>query len=252
MWLVGQSPKVREAVGGYFRDPGNYEKLQGGSGILPGSGSVLPNPVNTPVAPTRLLQNKGEGPSDQEKQELSIAAQNLLQELKKQPAFERLRKNIRLQMTSEGLRIILNESAESPAFFEPGSAKLLQKSAVILMTIARQLGQLNNRLVIEGYTTSTPTESRDYTNWDLSADRANAARELMDVSGLRQDQVREVRGFADRFPMIEDNPADPRNRRVSIVVLYQSRERFYDQIAVGDDLMADAGSEVTGDEPTTE
>jgi len=239
MWLVGQSPAVKKAVGGYFRDPGNY-KFQGGSGILKGSESVLPHDDNSVTIKNRPYQSKGYGPTDEEKQELSLAAKNLMKELEKQTAFERLRKNIRIQMTSEGLRIVLNESVDAPAFFEPGSSKLLQRSAVILMTIARQLGQLSNRLVIEGYTTNTPTESRDFTNWELSADRANSARELLEVSGLHPDQVREVRGFADQFPMIEDNPADPRNRRVSIVVLYQSRERFYDQIEVGSDLMADA------------
>ncbi|MFQ5454393.1 MAG: motility protein MotB, partial [Candidatus Zixiibacteriota bacterium] len=80
---------------------------------------------------------------------------------------------------------------------------------------------------------------KEYTNWELSVDRANAARELMEVSGLSKDQVREVRGFADKLPMIIDDPYDNRNRRVSIVVLYQSKESQYDQIEIGADLMND-------------
>jgi chemotaxis protein MotB len=146
-----------------------------------------------------------------------------------------------MQITSEGLRIILNESEDSPAFFEPGSAKLLQKSAIILATIAKELGQITNHIVIEGHTDAAYAGGDGYTNWELSADRANAARQLMDVSGLYEGQVREVRGFASKFPMIVSNPSDPRNRRVTLVVLYEAREKMYDQIEVGADLVAEIG-----------
>lgn len=237
MWLVNQSPEVRQAIGGYFRDPGAYQ-FEGGSGVLKGSSSVLPNEKSKPAVPDKQFPSKGYGPSDEEKKELSLTARTILHELEKQEAFARLKKNIKIQMTSEGLRIVLNESENSPAFFEPGSAKLLQKSAVILMTIAREIGRLDNRLVIEGHTSSSYTGSGEYSNWELSADRANAARQLMEVSGLRSNQIREVRGFADKFPMIEHDPTDPRNRRVTLVLLYQAREKQYDEIEVGTDLIA--------------
>lgn len=237
MWLVGQKQEVRQAVAGYFRDPGRFIQ-QGGSGVLEGGHSVLPDD-----GPTRGVQEKapdkagGGGPTDLEKQEMASAAQKIMDELRKQEAFQRLRDNIRFQLTTEGLRIILNESADSPAFFEPGSAKLLQKSAIILITIARELGQLPNRLVIEGHTDASYGGDGIYTNWELSADRANAARALMDVSGLYKDQVRQVRGCADEFPMIKDNPSDARNRRVTIIVLYHWTESRYDELEVGSDLM---------------
>ncbi|MBD3331904.1 OmpA family protein [candidate division GN15 bacterium] len=237
MWLVNQSPEVREAIGGYFRDPGKYQ-MEGGSGVLRGSSSVLPNDKSKPAVPDKQFPSKGYGPSEEEKKKLSLTARSILNQLEKQEAFQRLKKNIKIQMTSEGLRIVLNESENSPAFFEPGSAKLLQKSAVILMTIAREIGKLDNRLVIEGHTSSSFTGTETYTNWELSADRANAARQLMEVSGLRGDQIREVRGFADQFPMIEHDPTDPRNRRVTLVLLYQAREKQYDEIEVGTDLIA--------------
>jgi len=171
---------------------------------------------------------------------LTLAAKKILEELEKQPVFNQLKKNVKIQLTSEGLRIILNESEDSPAFFEPGSAKLLQQSAVVLIIIAREIGNLTNRLVIEGHTDASYGGYKDYTNWELSADRANAARQLMEVSGLYQGQIREVRGFADQFPMIVANPSDARNRRVSLVVLYKSRERQYDQLEVGEDLFNDS------------
>ena len=235
MWLVGQEDDVKQAVAGYFRDPGQFLK-QGGAGVLEGSKTVIPN-ESSPMSPTKNKDEKGAGPSEAERQELSLAAKSILQELEKQPAFRRLKSNIRLHLTSEGLRIILNESENSPAFFEPGSAKLLQKSAIILITIARELGNLKNQIVVEGHTDASHAENTEYTNWELSADRANSARALMEVSGLNAGQVREVRGFADSFPMIIERPNDARNRRVTIVVLYQSRDHRYDQLEVGKDLM---------------
>lgn len=233
MWLVGQKQEVKEAVAGYFRDPGKFFH-EGRSGVLKGTQSVLP--ANDPTIGLRDATASNETlPSQKEKQELSLAARNILNGLEKQEVFQRLKKNVKIQLTSEGLRIILNESADGAAFFEPGSSKLLQKSAVILMVIAKELGNLKNRLVMEGHTDNNYTTSGEYSNWELSADRANAARQLMEVSGLHDGQVREVRGYADQFPMISGSPSDPRNRRVTILVLYEAKERTYDQVQVDGD-----------------
>ncbi len=240
MWLVGQSDQVKKNVSEYFRDPGKYQ-TKGGAGVLKGSASVLKKEGSSANTLVKEVIKKEHLPSAEEQKQMAAAAQGILHELEKQDAFKRLKKNVKLQMTSEGLRIILNESENAPAFFEPGSSKLLQKSAIILVTIARQLGQLQNSLVVEGHTDRSITGDAAYSNWELSADRANAARQLMEVSGLRSGQVREVRGYADKIPMIAHTPDDQRNRRVSILVLYESRERAYDQMEVGSDLMAEVG-----------
>jgi chemotaxis protein MotB len=244
MWLVGQKPEVREAVGGYFRDPGKFNK-EGGAGVLQGSRGTIPI-VAADIGLKSANADKPKGPSDKERQEMNSAARKITMELEKQEAFQRLKKNIKMQMTSDGLRIILNESEDSPAFFEPGSAKLLQKSAVILITIARELGQLDNRISIEGHTDANYSGTKNYGNWELSTDRANSARQLIEVSGLKREQIREVRGYADRFPMILNNPSDARNRRVTLLVLYQSSESTYDQLEVGTDLMAEIEAEDEG------
>lgn len=238
MWLTGQKDEVKQAVAGYFRDPGSFA-TQGGAGILKGGPSALDMEARSEAIRKTNDPKSGDGPDDKETQAFTLAAKKIVAALEQQEAFQRLQKNIKLQLTSEGLRIILNESENSPAFFEPGSAKLLQKSAIILITIARELGKLENKIVIEGHTDAAYAGTRGYSNWELSADRANAARSLMEVSGLGGDQVREVRGFADQFPMIKDHPNDPRNRRVSLLVLYKSREYAYDQVEVGQDLMSE-------------
>lgn len=240
MWLVGQKQEVKEAVAGYFRDPGKFFH-EGRSGVLKGSQDVIKSDDPT-IGLKNAPQKRDAIPTPQEKQQMQIAATNILKELEKQEAFARLKKNIKIQLTSEGLRITLNEGENGTAFFEPGSAKLLQKSAVILMVIARELGKIHNRLVMEGHTDAGYIGQTGYTNWELSADRANAARELMEVSGLYKGQVREVRGYADSFPMIANNPSDPRNRRVTILVLYEATEKQYDQVEVGSDIFSDSTS----------
>ncbi|MEA3296494.1 MAG: flagellar motor protein MotB [candidate division Zixibacteria bacterium] len=235
MWLVTQSPEVKQNVASFFRNPGLY-RTKGGAGILEGSKS--PIHMESPAIGIKSKKAQEEsGPSDIEKKQMSAAAQGIVHELRKHSIFKQLKENIKLRMSSEGLRIILNESEDSPAFFEPGSAKLLQKSAIILITIACELGQLDNRIVIEGHTDASYTGEGNYTNWELSTDRANSARQLMEVSGFTKGQVREVRGYADRFPMIMGKPDDPRNRRVTLLVLYRSAEHQYDQLEVGKDLM---------------
>ena len=239
MWLVGQSDRVKQAVAGYFRDPGKYQSM-GKSGVLKGSDAMIKKEQSKKESMS-VAKKESFTPTKEERQKLTLSAKNILAELEKQEAFRHLKKNVKVQMTSEGLRIILNESEDAPAFFEPGSAKLLQKSAVILVTIARELGGLTNHIVIEGHTDNSFTGRNDYSNWELSADRANSARQLMEVSGLYEGQVRAIRGFANRFPMLVDRPEDPRNRRVTLVVLYEARERMYDEIEVGSDLMAEIG-----------
>jgi chemotaxis protein MotB len=238
MWLVGQKQEIKEAVAGYFRDPGKFTQ-EGRAGSLRGSDAAVKSNVS-PMAVVSPAAKKEASATGEERQAMKMAAKSILDALEKEAEFQRLRKNITLQFTSEGLRIVLNESENSPAFFEAGSAKLLQNSAIILITIARELGKLENHLVLEGHTDAGALGQDGYTNWELSADRANSARALMEVSGLYANQVRQVRGFADSEPMIANNPADQRNRRVTILVLYRSVENRHDQIELGGELQPDS------------
>ena len=220
MWLVGQKDEVKQAVAGYFRDPGKYN-TEGQSGILDGASSMIKSD-----GPSQgLLKDKeksGTGPTDKEKEQFTLAAKNIMQALSDQEVFKRLKDNVKIQLTSEGLRIVLNESEASPAFFEPGSAKLLQKSAIILITIAKELGKLQNRLVIEGHTDAAYGGNSAYSNWELSSDRANSARRVLEDSGIRDKQITGVNGYADRRLKNPSKPLDFSNRRVTILVAYSN------------------------------
>jgi chemotaxis protein MotB len=218
MWLTSQNAAVKASVASYFKDPGlfDYEKSQG---ILPGGPPGVepgqpPPPGPPPGASAQAMQ--------QEKQVLAAAADNIKQELLQVKRFEVLRDQIEITVTTEGLRIELVERPGS-SFFDSGSAVFLGESEQILIVVAHEVGALKNDIVIEGHTDSRPyADGGRYGNWELSVDRSNAARRIMERNGLHEGQVRSVRGYADTQLHLPDKPLDPRNRRVSIVVRSQA------------------------------
>jgi chemotaxis protein MotB len=197
LWLLNTSKAVREAVAGYFHDPaGTANKV--GSNIA-GSGEKI------------LLSHDNMG---QLKEKLEKV-------LKQMPNFDKLKKHITMTITGEGLRIELTES-EKGTFFDSGSPNLNADGQEIVKVLSGELGTLPNKLALEGHTDSTPyAAGRNYGNWELSSDRANSTRRLMQQNGIGADQITQVRGFADQRLLKPDAPLDPANRRISLIVLYQ-------------------------------
>jgi chemotaxis protein MotB len=197
LWLMGSSEKVKQAVSGYFNDPKGTGKLLGT--LMTGTGTgVTVAQVST--------------------DELQKLKDKLEQEIKARKELEKLSKQIEITITPEGLRIELIEGKDG-TFYEMGSAKLSASGQELLSLLAKELKTLPNSLLIEGHTDSTPYSSdAGYSNWDLSADRANAARRLMQQDGVRVNQVTQVRGYADQMLRMKNNPTDPSTRRVSILV----------------------------------
>jgi chemotaxis protein MotB len=211
MWLVGQSPNVKAAVAGYFRDPGVFETTRG-SGVLPGGAEGLKESGVTPVA--RPI------PDDVKAAQavLEQAADHLREALAKVPSFKALEDRVEITVTPEGLRIELLETVTN-SFFAVGSADLLPETIEILAVISRELGTLGNPVALEGHTDSRAyADSKGYGNWELSTDRANSARRAMERFGLRNGQIQAVRGYADTRLRTAKTPLDARNRRISIVV----------------------------------
>src|SRR5207237_494701 len=144
------------------------------------------------------------------------------QAMKKAPEFQALKEHIQITITGEGLRIELLET-EKGMFFDSGSPKPSAFGQDLLARLAQELGKLPNKILIEGHTDAQPFLGRGgYSNWELSSDRANASRRLMQEKGLREDQISQVRGFADQRLRNPKNPADPSNRRISVIVQYLS------------------------------
>jgi chemotaxis protein MotB len=155
--------------------------------------------------------------AEKERSRLLQTADRIRQDLLKIPEFGTLRDQVEIRVTSEGLRIELVERAGS-SFFDSGSAVLRGESQSILGIVAAELKKLTNEVVIEGHTDSQPYALGGYSNWELSADRANAARRVLEQRGVDGAQLRGIRGYADRQLHFPKAPLDPRNRRVSVVV----------------------------------
>jgi chemotaxis protein MotB len=148
----------------------------------------------------------------------------LAKQIKTLPDFEKLKNHIDMTITSEGLRIELTEG-EKGTFFELGNALPSPSGKELLVALAKEVGKLPNNVSIEGHTDSMPYSGglTGYSNWELSVDRGNAARRIMESSGLQTEQVSQVRGFADRRPRMNQSRDDPSNRRISLIVEYLNK-----------------------------
>ena len=196
LWLLNSSKQIRVAVGGYFKDPtGKSKKVGNGEN---GSGD------NFVVTKENM---------DKIKDELQSA-------IHKVNITEKLKNQIEMTITAEGLRIELMET-EKGAFFPSGVPEPNADAKELLSKLASELGKLPNTLTIEGHTDAKPySTSGNYSNWELSADRANAARRVMQENGLRPGQISQVRGYADQRLHRPKEPEDASNRRISVIVHY--------------------------------
>ena len=200
LWLMNSSKQIQVAVGGYFKDPTGTAKMVGSN--QQGSGQ------NMPISKDNMAKIK----------------EQLQTVIRQATDFDKLKNHIEMTVTSEGLRIELME-AEKGTFFESGRPEPTAYGKEMLIAIANELGKLPNKISLEGHTDARPyTGLANYSNWELSTDRANASRRLMMQNGLRADQVVEVRGFADERLRNPQKPDEASNRRISMIVKYLEKE----------------------------
>ncbi|MGO9125661.1 MAG: flagellar motor protein MotB [Terriglobales bacterium] len=194
LWLLNSSKKIQEAVGGYFRDPMGSAKNAGSN--MTGAG------ISLPIS----------------KDDMPKLKEELEKRIRQMSNFDKLKNQIEIKMTPEGLRIELIET-DTGTFFNLGSAGPTENGKQLLSLLANELGKLPNHVSVEGHTDAKPyTGKNGYSNWELSADRANAARRLMQQTGLGVSQVSQVRGYADQMLRKPDDPLNASNRRISVIV----------------------------------
>jgi chemotaxis protein MotB len=196
LWLMNSSKPVQEAVGGYFRDPnGTAQKTGTALGGAGDAGAV-------------------------KKEDMTKLKEELMRAMGKMANFEKLNKLIEMKVTPEGLQIELMEDPKG-TFFENGSSQPTPILQNLLTVLAPEAGKLPNPISIEGHTDSTPySDSKTYGNWELSTDRANTARRLMEANGVKPEQVVQVRGYADRKLRKPQQPQDASNRRITVIIQY--------------------------------
>ncbi|HVY92886.1 MAG TPA: flagellar motor protein MotB [Bryobacteraceae bacterium] len=218
LWLMNSNAKVKEAVAGYFRDPAGVGKMSG-TDKDGRDKTIVPTAPPPPPLPAVALRKDNKDTKDSLEKRIA----ELQKALKALPEFETLKKNIVISATDEGIRIELMETVRG-MFFDNGSTEPTKRGQDVIRAVAATIGKMPNRVMIEGHTDSTPfAGNAHYSNWQLSSERANAARMLMESAGMRQGQLFEIRGFADQQLRIPENPPDPSNRRISIVILNEPK-----------------------------
>ncbi|HTN34949.1 MAG TPA: flagellar motor protein MotB [Marinobacter sp.] len=241
LWLTTTAtPDQLKAVEGYFKDPVGF--TEGGSRNpidLEGSASVVKEA--SPDIESSQIQIEDEVvdrlSETLEQRRMEELFQELKERIEQNETLQEFKDQLLIDITDEGLRIQIVDRSGRP-MFDSGRAELKYYFQNILFELAKTLGSVDNKLSITGHTDSTRFSGRPgYTNWELSADRANTARRALVAGGVRPEQVGRVVGLSDSVLFDKDDPTAPVNRRISIIVLYKK---------IADDIRSNAAK---GDAP---
>ncbi len=240
MWLIAATNvKQRKILSTYFTNPG-ATSLTEGSTALPSKGVFdmgsrsltvttkvpeMPLPASKPqkvvhnrgLIPKIIRQSGGGVGKHKKALNLYVLMQKIKKSLFENKELAPFKNQIKMEITDEGLRIIIFDKNKRP-MFAPGSAKLEPYAKEILDTIAKQLKQISNKIKVEGHTDSLAFKRGPLSNWDLSTMRANAARRELEANGIPSSRFDSVVGYGDTRPMPGTSPSDPVNRRIVIVV----------------------------------
>ena len=223
LWLTATaSPEQKLAVEGYFKDPIGF--MEGGSSNpvdLEGSASVINEATQDIESSTIQIEDQvvDELADTLEQRRMEELFQELKERIEQNETLQEFKDQLLIDITDEGLRIQIVDRSGRP-MFDSGRAELKYYSQDILFELAKTLGSVNNKLSLTGHTDATPFGGRPgYTNWELSADRANTARRALVAGGVRLEQIARVVGLSDSVLFDKDNPVAPVNRRISIIVL---------------------------------
>jgi chemotaxis protein MotB len=244
MWLVAAvSKEQRAAIFDYFKNPSmeRGESVQPAPGQNgPGGASTSPIDLGGGLDNPRSMQHDANGlgqPVDiiaeddakriadaAERRQLESLMEDLREAIDKSQALEPFKDQLLLDITPEGLRIQIVDKQNRP-MFDLGGTRLKDYTGVILREVAKYLNSVPNRISLSGHTDDQPyAGARGYSNWDLSADRANAARRALQEGGLESRKVARVVGLASSVLFDKENPHNPINRRISIIVMTKSAE----------------------------
>jgi chemotaxis protein MotB len=245
MWLITSiSKEQRAAMFEYFKNP----SMQDGRSIKPAPGQMGPGGASTAAvnlgggldAPKPTAKSGHEIGKDsridsvvEEAERIAAEAEkarmmSLLDQLRQAiESSEKLRPfkdQLLLDLTPEGLRIQIVDAQNRP-MFDLGDSKLKGYTVDILRELTTYLNAVPNRLSLSGHTDTTPYARAGYSNWDLSADRANAARRALEASGIKEDKIARIVGLSSSVLFDRDNPRNAINRRISIIVMTKQAEK---------------------------
>lgn len=211
MWLLGSTDEVtKRGISEYFQDPYEASKVD--------KGKV---PTLDEIDPTQM-DKQAEQEDKMHLEALKIKIEKMIKESEKLSEFK---DQIQLTTTPEGLRVQIVDDKKTP-MFKLGSSETAPQIRLILKALAPVINGLPNKITINGHTDSTPFAkySKQYTNWELSSERANAARYELNQGGYDEKKILRISGLADSIPQNVKDPLDPMNRRISIIVMNRKTE----------------------------
>jgi chemotaxis protein MotB len=239
MWLLGSTSKAKlQGISEYFQTPLKIA-LAGGEGsgdsssIIKGGGTDLTRSVGQvkkgDVESTRSINLDASRAKKQMEQQEAVRLQDIKEKLDKavasNPKMQQFKKQMKIDITSDGLRIQIIDDQNRP-MFDSGGAVMKHYTRDILREIGKTLNEVPNRISLSGHTDAVPYVGGDagYSNWELSADRANASRRELVAGGLEDGKVLRVVGLGSAIPFDKENPNSPVNRRISIIVMNKKAE----------------------------
>ncbi|MDP2832367.1 MAG: flagellar motor protein MotB [Pseudomonadota bacterium] len=235
MWLLGSTTKAQmEGIAQYFKTPLKVA-LAGGEGsgdassIIKGGGQDLTRRAGQvkqgEVESKKAINLEANRSEKQESARLENLKATLEKAIASNPKMSEFKKQLKIDIISEGLRIQIIDDKNRP-MFDSGGAVMKPYTRDILREIGRTLNEVPNRISLSGHTDAVAYfgGERGYSNWELSADRANASRRELAVGGLEDGKVLRVVGLGSAIPFDQENPNDPVNRRISIIVMNRRAE----------------------------
>ncbi|WP_024851351.1 flagellar motor protein MotB [Hydrogenovibrio kuenenii] len=231
LWVLsGVNDEEMKAMAEYFRDPSVIEAspnvLVKSKEAGRSSNSVIDMGgfKDSPQHSTDDGKNIDAVEKKAETAQMLDLKQQIDQKIENNPTLKELKNQLKIDLTPNGLQIQVLDDRKKP-MFETGVDLPKSYAAKLLEEVGQVLSKTTNRISIAGHTDSSGYHSNaDYTNWELSADRANAARRLLIKGGVNSKKIAQVVGLADTVPFDKENPYNPRNRRISIVVLNKEAE----------------------------
>ena len=251
LWLLNATVQDKlDGISNYFLPIGATTGTSGGEGVFGGTSATDPGPIqesstSPQLSPTAEVEsgenetrddvpipdlqddrpNVTDSKSDNEAQQFKAAEAAMQQALDDVPELRDLHESIKIDITDEGLQIQLIDQQDS-AMFKPGGAELNDRTKQLLLLVSSVIERLPNKLQLSGHTDSEPFRSPSgKTNWELSLERANTGRRELEENGIPPQRFIRVTGFADRIPLIVDDPASPRNRRLIILLEREKKDR---------------------------
>ncbi|MCY1432323.1 Motility protein B [compost metagenome] len=236
LWLLSTAtPEQKIAIAGYFKDPIGFSESgtpyvidMGGSPKLAPERTINPEieAEPQPDAAPEINRDQIESMAEQvERERLELLLQELQNKVNENPQLQKFKDQILFEITQDGLRIQIMD-AENRPMFDLGSARLQTYFEDILLAMADTIKAVPNKISVSGHTDAKPyAGTGEYGNWELSANRANAARRALVAGGYPDDQVARVVGYASSSLFDRQNPLNPVNRRIDIIVLTKKAQR---------------------------